>query len=396
MKNYTLAVIAGLLMLSPVVASASFDTSLKYGARGQAVVELQDLLASEDCLSVNSTGYFGLLTLKAVKCFQTKYNLPSTGFFGVMSRAKANEILANVTAQSDAAAQSETNTTTSNQSSTTKPKTFTLPNGTVIDSQGNIISIPPTNTNTTPTPTQTTPTPSPVVSPTLTEALKITSVSVSSTFATMDFEWWTNKLSESKVFISGGGMSSKVYSSESGQSTHHIVHISGLNGNTNYSYEVEAIAGGEDVKKQGSYSTKQVNENASLKITSSCTSVFPGTYCDVEVAYFEAGQQKNISAITVSSNDNGQFVESSYPGVTCVGALAANSDGSQRKGNPLTCGTRPSPRDGKPIALFTYLPSANGTRVLTATANGATATANSQGQLTQCDGVIRGEGSCQL
>ena len=392
MKNYTLAIIAGLLMLSPVVASASFDTSLKYGARGQAVIELQDLLASEDCLSVNSTGYFGLLTLKAVKCFQTKYNLPSTGFFGVMSRAKANEIVANITASSDAAAQAETNTTTSNQSSTTEPKTFTLPNGIVIDSQGNIISPPPTNTN----PTPATNPPSSVVSPILTETLKITSVSVSSTFTTMDFEWWTNKLSDSKVFISGGGMSSKVYSSESGLSTHHIVHISGLNGNTNYSYEVEAIAGAEDVKKQGSYSTKQINENASLKITSSCTSIFPGTYCDVEVAYFEAGQQKNISAITVSSNDNGQFVESSYPGVTCVGALAANSDGSQRKGNPLTCGTRPSPRDGKPIALFTYLPSASGTRVLTATANGATATANSQGQLAQCDGVIRGEGSCQL
>lgn len=392
MKNYTLAVIAGLLMLSPVVASASFDTSLKYGARGQTVIELQDLLASEDCLSVNSTGYFGLLTLKAVKCFQTKYNLPSTGFFGVMSRAKANEIVANMTASSDVAAQAETNATTSNQSSATKPKIFTLPNGTVIDSQGNIISTPPTNTNTTPTSNP----PSSVVSPTLAEALKITSASVSSTFTTLDFEWWTNKLSDSKVFISGGGMSSKVYSSESGLSTHHIVHISGLNGNTNYSYEIEAIAGGEDVKKQGSYSTKQINENASLKITSSCTSVFPGTYCDVEVAYFEAGQQKNISAITVSSNDNGQFVESSYPGVTCVGALAANSDGSQRKGNPLTCGTRPSPRDGKPIALFTYLPSASGTRVLTATANGATATANSQGQLAQCDGVIRGEGSCQL
>jgi hypothetical protein len=203
-------------------------------------------------------------------------------------------------------------------------------------------------------------------------------------------------LSDSKVFISGGGVSSKVYASESGLSRHHIVHIAGLSGNTNYSYEIEAIAGGEDVKKQDSYRTKEVNENASLKITSSCTSVFPGTYCDVEVAYFENGQQKNISAITISSNDNGHFIESSYPGVTCVGALAANSDGTQRKGNPLTCGTRPSPRDGKPIVLFGYLPSASGARVLTATANGATATVNSQGQIPECDGMMRGDGSCQL
>lgn len=167
MKNYTLAIVAGLLVLSPVVASASFDTSLKYGARGQAVIELQDLLANEDCLNSNSTGYFGLMTLKAVKCFQTKYSLPSTGFFGLMSRTKANEIVANITAPSNAAAQAETGTTpsaTPSQSSTTKPKTFTLPNGTVIDAQGNIISTPSTNTNTTPAPTPvvTTPQSSPV------------------------------------------------------------------------------------------------------------------------------------------------------------------------------------------------------------------------------------------
>jgi len=273
-------------------------------------------------------------------------------------------------------------------------KIITLPNGAIVemDENGNITKTikeaPKQAEATTPDPiTNTEP---------QTVSLEIMSVSISSTWSLMTFEWTTNTPSNSKIFISGGGFSAKVYSSESGLSTRHIANISGLSGNTNYTYEIESISEENVVKKQGSYSTKQVNENASLKITSSCRKIFPGTYCDVEVSYFESGQRKNISAISVSANDAGLFIESSYPGVICIGALSANSDGSQRKGNPLTCGTRPSPRDGKPIALFTYLPSASGTRTITATSNGATATIETQGQISECDGVVRGEGVCQL
>ncbi len=99
-------------LLSPTLASASFDVSLKYGMSGAAVYELQELLASEDCLTVTPTGYFGALTLNAVKCFQLKHELPSTGYFGVMSRGVANTLVVSLIASSTQAEVEETGTTT--------------------------------------------------------------------------------------------------------------------------------------------------------------------------------------------------------------------------------------------------------------------------------------------
>lgn len=83
------------LLLLPLTSQAYFDSSLKLGTTGPAVTELQEFLISEECLSVNPTGYFGFLTLKGVKCFQTKHGIdPVSGFFGVLSRTKAKEIVA--------------------------------------------------------------------------------------------------------------------------------------------------------------------------------------------------------------------------------------------------------------------------------------------------------------
>ncbi len=108
----TLLVLATVALLSPLTALASFDVSLKYGMSGAAVFELQELLVSESCLSVSPTGYFGAMTLAGVKCFQTKHTLPSTGYFGVMSRGVANTLLADLTRDSDAAEVAETGTST--------------------------------------------------------------------------------------------------------------------------------------------------------------------------------------------------------------------------------------------------------------------------------------------
>lgn len=83
-----------ILLLLPVLTYADFDTSLKYGAKGDKVVELQEFLIEKGFLNSEPTGNFYSLTLKAVKAFQTAYDLPSTGYFGIMSRTKANEILA--------------------------------------------------------------------------------------------------------------------------------------------------------------------------------------------------------------------------------------------------------------------------------------------------------------
>lgn len=92
-------ILVGMLSLvfafTPFISHAAFDTSLKYGAKGTAVVELQEFLIEGNYLAAgNNSGNFFSLTLKAVKAFQVANNLPSTGYFGPMSRKIASDLLA--------------------------------------------------------------------------------------------------------------------------------------------------------------------------------------------------------------------------------------------------------------------------------------------------------------
>lgn len=96
MKNRlvaSLSVSAVVLFLPLISQAAGFDTNLKYGMRGQAVIELQEFLISKGDLGGTATGNFYSLTLTAVKKFQTENNLPSTGYFGPMSRTVATQLL---------------------------------------------------------------------------------------------------------------------------------------------------------------------------------------------------------------------------------------------------------------------------------------------------------------
>ncbi len=70
-----------------------FTNDLELGAQGDAVTELQNRLTSEGVYSGPVTGYFGQLTLAGVKSYQAKYNLPTTGFVGPMTRAELNAAL---------------------------------------------------------------------------------------------------------------------------------------------------------------------------------------------------------------------------------------------------------------------------------------------------------------
>lgn len=67
----------------------NFTHDLKEGDQGDDVKDLQKTLASDPALFPADliTGYFGLHTEDAVKKFQEKYGLPSTGYFGPKSRA---------------------------------------------------------------------------------------------------------------------------------------------------------------------------------------------------------------------------------------------------------------------------------------------------------------------
>lgn len=89
-------------LLVPSFAFASFDSNLRYGTAGSAVQELQEFLTTQGIYHGPITGNFFSLTLAAVQSFQTIHSLPSTGYFGPMSRAVANGLLATTLASSTA------------------------------------------------------------------------------------------------------------------------------------------------------------------------------------------------------------------------------------------------------------------------------------------------------
>ena len=95
----------------PLFSFASFDTNLKYGTKGQTVSELQDFLQNQGFLTTKPNGYFGLGTLKAVKAFQKAQGIkPLSGYFGPVTRIKANVILSAIINNSDIAEKTETGT----------------------------------------------------------------------------------------------------------------------------------------------------------------------------------------------------------------------------------------------------------------------------------------------
>lgn len=68
-----------------------FTYNLRYGLKDNAVFELQKKLIAHSILSIIvPTGWFGPLTLKAVKIFQEQNEIPATGFVGAMTRGSLN------------------------------------------------------------------------------------------------------------------------------------------------------------------------------------------------------------------------------------------------------------------------------------------------------------------
>lgn len=79
----------------PVIAfEHRFVFVLKYGMSGDEVKSLQKALQLEECfpLNVNTTTYFGSITLGAVKKFQQKYGLKVDGIVGRQTNEKLNQL----------------------------------------------------------------------------------------------------------------------------------------------------------------------------------------------------------------------------------------------------------------------------------------------------------------
>lgn len=94
------------------ISSASVDKNLKYGQRDKEVSELQEFLIDKGFLNTVPSSFFGLLTLKAVKLYQTSIGVTSTGYVGILTRQKINDELSAELASSTQAELQETGTTT--------------------------------------------------------------------------------------------------------------------------------------------------------------------------------------------------------------------------------------------------------------------------------------------
>lgn len=114
--------IIGLVLFSlPLFALADFQTNLSYGSTGSDVNALQEFLVSQHLLAPQYvTGNFYSLTLAAVKAFQSAESVtPVSGYFGPITRATANTILASEAPQSEGNASTTTEPVDLSQGTTT-------------------------------------------------------------------------------------------------------------------------------------------------------------------------------------------------------------------------------------------------------------------------------------
>jgi hypothetical protein len=86
----TTSVIPVLIPVTSLTIRYQFVNDLMLGSKGSDVIELQKFLTSQGVYSGPVTGNFGPLTLEAVKAYQAKENLPSTGYVGTMTRESLN------------------------------------------------------------------------------------------------------------------------------------------------------------------------------------------------------------------------------------------------------------------------------------------------------------------
>jgi peptidoglycan hydrolase-like protein with peptidoglycan-binding domain len=108
---------------APASNCVSLSNNLRYRSRDATtngdVSTLQDFLQSQGYLSTEPTGYFGLLTVSAVKNFQSANGITGDGFVGAFTRAKINTVSCGGTTSSSATPATTQPTPTPNTNTTT-------------------------------------------------------------------------------------------------------------------------------------------------------------------------------------------------------------------------------------------------------------------------------------
>ncbi|MEN9912880.1 MAG: trimeric autotransporter adhesin [Candidatus Parcubacteria bacterium] len=91
--------IAGILATAHMASASAISTlsgrDLSVGSRGTDVTDLQGLLSEQGYLQVPigvPFGYFGSLTQSALSRYQASIGVPSTGYYGPMTRARISEV----------------------------------------------------------------------------------------------------------------------------------------------------------------------------------------------------------------------------------------------------------------------------------------------------------------
>jgi hypothetical protein len=85
---------ASMTFKTRVDGPSTFTRTLRFGSKGSDVGALQEILRTIGYLNIQqSTGYFGIATLKAVKAFQRDMSIPPTGNVGPLTK----EALLNIT-----------------------------------------------------------------------------------------------------------------------------------------------------------------------------------------------------------------------------------------------------------------------------------------------------------
>ena len=111
---FTFALFAVLFAYSLVSAQEeTFTKSLYFGMQNDSeATQLQEFLADEELYSGPITGNVFSLTVRSIKKFQEREGISPTGYFGALTRARANELLAGQIKGSRDEALKETGTST--------------------------------------------------------------------------------------------------------------------------------------------------------------------------------------------------------------------------------------------------------------------------------------------